>query len=1141
MGRVHSIFETITGRVRPMEVIQTYGFTILFYACALLVAHLSLADFRLQDFDGRTISQATLADISIASRTGLYTSSIAVFLGATAVGILAFRVIGRWMSPATRALLETSSIGGLIFLYLAAYKAFAVESLQLVVGFQALVVLGPLVERWTLRRELDLDRTAYFAWIVTTALCLCFPLFGWLSTEHAEVAGKLSILVVGFAFALHLLVCVIARASTPGAGSSRVERFMWASMPLCLLPASAVLHVELYALLNNAGYAHAPGPKTILAFMCAGLCAWAVARWLRDAARQAPADPRRIERMLGRRSFPLALAGIVSFILYRAFLGPWPWADFMEPGNPGLAIQQWFDFGRWPFFETFDAHCLSDSLFGLVYAWITGFRDETWQFYDHADEVLGALAVYFVLARVTGSIYLAIFSVMFLPYIEPLFPHHFVLALATVFVLRWVLVRDDLRAWFVFFLYLIFCVLWRIDLGVATGAASIFTLFACRWVAAQERWSLSKAARGAVLAAMLSLSIALVLALVKGVAIVPLARDLLNILGSNQGFGLARLAYERNDVFIWHHFLIPVLVFVVAYLMYVRWRGRLRPREDAAYVFIALAFMTGYYFANFPRGLVRHSFLEPGNVYTSSFAFAILGLAVYGLARISPRASYVCFVLVSSTLAYNFSLDDPVRKTAKERDSLYERLARRSRYPATIVPSSEVIDRSPIRPEFREKHIGSILPFLQENLEPDQTFLDLSNSPMLYFYAHRRSPHYLNHLLVVHNDYLQERVLEELQHHDVPLVLLTTEPSLCAADGATHVGAMDGVPFRLRHYRLHEYVYEHYQPLCIVQRWHVWARRDWSMPALPHGEDRQVQWSLAGSPSPSTAQDARETPGTLEVRNLRAPADQVLELPQVHLEPDHAFYLRVSGTSPRGGKLRLKWRTSDEHDTRVEEREIDWPAGRQERHVALPPLLSARWLELLSLDGAGVTGLELDAFDLVRMQSNRYTSIAPAVLAPVTDQLRFLPYVWGRFDQPRTPRVTVRTLLANTPTDLPEKRKQTELAQSTSAPRTDVVLEAGSVRQFSFDPLPAWDPACYIVLRARVSSADTTAVFVDYGEDELNRGRFSFQPRADGEEHEYVIRASVQYDWNVDPKNWISVAPQGGAMELVGLEITRGD
>jgi len=30
--------------------------------------------------------------------------------------------------------------------------------------------------------------------------------------------------------------------------------------------------------------------------------------------------------------------------------------DLFEPGNPGLFVQQFFEFGRLPFLETFNAH-----------------------------------------------------------------------------------------------------------------------------------------------------------------------------------------------------------------------------------------------------------------------------------------------------------------------------------------------------------------------------------------------------------------------------------------------------------------------------------------------------------------------------------------------------------------------------------------------------------------------------------------------------------------------------------------------------------------------------------------------------------------------------------------------------------------
>src|SRR5262249_38035042 len=149
---------------------------------------------------------------------------------------------------------------------------------------------------------------------------------------------------------------------------------------------------------------------------------------------------------------------------------------------------------------------------------------------------------------------------------------------------------------------------------------------------------------------------------------------------------------------------------------------------------------------------------------------------------------------------------------------------------------------------YDEHHYRAFTEFAAQMLTPRQTFLDLTNSPMLYALAHRRSPHYLNHLYLAHDEHLQLSELAEIQRNDVPLVLAWMEDDEAGRDGviANNYTFGDSVHDSVRHWLIREGLQASYEPWCIVQRWQVWRRKNWLAPAAPEGSDQRELATFSG-------------------------------------------------------------------------------------------------------------------------------------------------------------------------------------------------------------------------------------------------------------------------------------------------------
>ena len=77
---------------------------------------------------------------------------------------------------------------------------------------------------------------------------------------------------------------------------------------------------------------------------------------------------------------------------------------------------------------------------------------------------------------------------------------------------------------------------------------------------------------------------------------------------------------------------MPAILLALFMLMLARAWRKLPPGGHAHLVFAACAFLTFYVWANAPRGLVRHTFLEGGNAMITSFGFAVISFAPCWLA-----------------------------------------------------------------------------------------------------------------------------------------------------------------------------------------------------------------------------------------------------------------------------------------------------------------------------------------------------------------------------------------------------------------------------------------------------------------------------------------------------------------------------
>lgn len=948
------------------------------------------ADFTWGQFERRQIGIASLEDYDVRARTRLFPLVLGAAAGTFALLAWLLPRLQRKTGRELFAALDTAFLPGVLLTFLYTFRQYSPGAWVLVPAFVLLILAVWGLERSGLanRRATDLGRDAL--WLGSTAFAVFFLIVDLSKNPLSlpQYEWSVPVLVLGGGIVLYLVRWLVSRRTNEEAARVAHDRFVHATSVLAALPFCVVLYRELFLVLNNRGYTTV-SPETVRIAVFAGLGAWIVWRYARGP-RLVDGERLDVERVLGRCVFPWLVVGlsVVSFWEPTIQLSD----DFFESGNAALFVQQWADFGKVPFIEMFNAHGFSDSLFAFLERIVSGVHRPSWQLYDYLYYVTAGFAVFHLVRRVLGSAASAMFVWMALPYVDQLFHpvpiHGIVLVFAVVSIAR----RTSVGAWWAFGLLLAFSFAWRLDIGFAGVIATVISLLAVKVSVTGYRipWRgvlVGAAATGVTMVLVIGGACALC-----GHSFSAWLRDMALVTNSNQGFGLTRIADGLTEVVLWHLYVLPLIMIALCVWLVARSRGRLDLTTRAGFVFVACIFLSAFTLANFPRGLVRHTFLEQGMAMTSAFTLAVIAFApawIFDAARHKTILSG--FVLVSALLAFNFDLSTPEGRRLERTGTRFERSLLRAQNLPRVETSPVAIDRAPMTERYRKRHLERISEFIDAELAPDQTFLDLSSSPLLYYHLRKPSPYWLNHLLLAYDDGLQKRALEQWDQWDTPVLLMPFSAEMAKTDGVFAWDSLDSVEMRLRLYRLFEEAYANYQPYGQVDRWPVWTRKDWMQMTPPVGVDArtEVTWTPSGIDRDLALLGQ---PSTRVVIQDSAPA----QVAGIAASWKRARYVKIVGSADLATTLTLEWSTGDGELFLAEKRTLQWPRGAQERYYLLPGHKGERTLKHFTLRAD--PGLALQRVELESIVSRESFEVTQSAQAPDVSSWGHLARLWAEHD-----------------------------------------------------------------------------------------------------------------------------------------------
>ena len=777
----------------------SYIWIAFFYSLLPVFDLVQYADLRLASFYGQMVGIATIEGVDIGARVRLYYLAILLLILTFSALMLIGARYSRKLGRVELDLLNMSALGGACLLLFRLLGAEVTEPLHFIHALHVIFVVGfgfgMLFKKSTLS-------------ISTYALVIGLSICGSFLFMEMGVRNSLPFTTAG----IGILVLLVVMAIDNWRGLN-LDLLGWRLKPLALVPFLSFFSLELALILKHRG----TGFSEASFIYVLGLIFILLLCFRGSFGIKAKVKP--LKQILNGFYFPWILVGAMMWMHYDP-LAPHN-GEMFELANKVLPIQQFYEFGRLPLLETLNAHLLSDIVPGFLYTILHGYYDLHFLNYMFLFKVVSMLLGYFLLLRITGSPYPTLFILLLVPFVDMVIRTYFMTTLISVFVL-WRLTQNPSRKNYLLFVATgIFLLLWRLDIGYANILASLGLLLAYRW---KNDFIFSFRKFGFALTVLLGPLSALVgiIAIWKGIAIPDRIAQAFHYFMSSQSYGYPTVHVAWDITTRAHYFLFPFLgLILTAYLV----SGiRKSTSDQAGFTLLAVLYLILFYLANFPRGLVRHSFVENTDLFLGSTLCLGLSAVIYILWQ--NRDSFVRFLgflSIAAGLSYLLSPNEPGQKK-----DLFSELSAGSR------PEPYEMWEAAARSEdvFADQVAEQLKSYLMDRGR-ESTFLDFTNSPMLYYYTHSRHPGYFSQtLLCAHDEYLQKAFLKSLADEQASIVVYS---SIAGGWG----DQVDGVPNQIRHYKIAEYIYQNYRPDTVFDDYDIWQHSELNESRL---DSQEILW-----------------------------------------------------------------------------------------------------------------------------------------------------------------------------------------------------------------------------------------------------------------------------------------------------------
>lgn len=781
-------------------------FTSLFYSLWLVISLVSSANFDIHSFSGRMIGVATMQNMDVEARVGLFYKCIFLFFSSflffTLIAYFLFKKIPHVLKSTEVRIINYTAIAGIFFFLFKLFGFEVYETLEVIYFLQKLMLASLLI------RALVFKMNEISLYHLSIILSLSFSLYFFIAdmNNFLGYVNNPDFYIITFIIACLLLIALNAflRKSVEINKQNKITLLAHSLLPLVLLPFLSVLKDEIFLVCkrNNIVLNSQLGIFIVLIFL---MLACIVFRYRNGKKKELRSQ----KELVARNYFPLLIFSLTAYLSYSYYSDYYD--EVFESGNVYLPIMEHQLFGTLSPLEKLNTHLLSDYFFSYIYVFFNGLHINEITLYDFFLAPLSYTLYYFLVRFLTRNEFIALLCIFLFPFAEAILPEGFCFAILGIFsLIKLITIQQSLKNYLIYFGTLIFLLCWRIDLGYNCLLTMPFVLLYYNFFDEKTKisWKLlfkALALVGGSLIVLLSL-----LSLYRQTNLFSKAFYFINYCVSAQSYGYQSIGNSAAPGFKMHYFIFPAIVAMLLIVMFIKHK-LLNKTKGQRVAFLSLLFICLFYFINFNRGLIRHSLFEGSDGFVASFIFIILPGSVFLIFNgISHLKKCLLFFSVAFFLVNTYRVPEP-----KGMKSIFERLVVKVKN--TKNSSLASIENRVINgPAQKEERYKAFSDFIKKNTKSDETFLDFSNRPMLYFFTKKITPSYFYQTpLCIQNDFLQDKYIEDLAGYKAPYLLF---------QGMSDIGYdnIDGVPNSLRHYRMAEYFYNNYSPSVIVNNFCVW-------------------------------------------------------------------------------------------------------------------------------------------------------------------------------------------------------------------------------------------------------------------------------------------------------------------------------
>lgn len=513
----------------------------------------------------------------------------------------------------------------------------------------------------------------------------------------------------------------------------------------------------------------------------------------------------------GKYNYFIIIAGLSSLAVNIPLIST-KTADIFESANSSILVSDFLGFGKIPIIEHYGGHMLSEVIGGILY----GILNQ-----DKGGAIFSPYSVYiypficclfFVLLTYIIDAEWALWIVLFLPVYS--FSAYWGAGIITILSVFYIIKVQNFKSALLFWLLCILLLFYRLDLGVAfLGASSIVLIVYCIYMKNGKFFKYY--IKGLLTCFIIGLFVYGIICIWKDINFFSRIKEFVAISSSNTNWAYAYIGDNNSFTFYWYYLILPL--FCCFSLVYICVNKALQKRMSRQQFLILLILGLAYFF-NFSRGCVRHSLAEG---ISAVFVFDIYAyVAIFITIFINKKAAFI-WIFAAEIIILNGGINKSDQNFGKnmvttaednitQRISDFESLNYQEKV-TRILYSDELLS-----------YTNSLKDVINSILDKDESWIDFANTSFLYSALDRESPVYIaqspGHLS---GEFSQELFISQINNHErYPIALLPGK------DATGYQVAMDGILNNYRYYKVAEYLYQNYTPLCQVNDIAIWCLKE---------------------------------------------------------------------------------------------------------------------------------------------------------------------------------------------------------------------------------------------------------------------------------------------------------------------------